>query len=102
MDKYEVRTMAVIGLFFVLMPVSNLAGYLAKLGSGASQLFIRELAAHERGFYWKNGHFAGNYQLKDKESTRVMELRWKLPARGQGIHPRNAIQPGITTVAHRC
>jgi hypothetical protein len=39
---------------------------------------------------------AGNYQLRDKESTGGMGFRRELPAQGQGIHGRNRIQPGIT------
>jgi hypothetical protein len=33
-------------------------------------LFRRELPAHGRGIHMKNVIFAGNCQLKDKESTR--------------------------------
>jgi hypothetical protein len=38
-----------------------------------------------------NRDSAGNYYLKDKESSRGMRFQWELPANRQGIDPRKGI-----------
>jgi hypothetical protein len=60
-------------------------------------LFRRQLPALRRGIHRKNGYSARNYQLRDKESTRGMKFRWKLPAKRQEIPSVNKIPLGITS-----
>jgi hypothetical protein len=37
--------------------------------STGGMVILREQLVHERGIHWKTGYTAGNYQLRDKEST---------------------------------
>jgi hypothetical protein len=45
-----------------------------------------------------NGESAGNYHLRDEESTGERGFRRELPALKRGIHPRKGILPGITSL----
>jgi hypothetical protein len=49
-------------------------------------LFGRELPAHRQAIHRKKGYYAGNYQLRDEESTRGMGFHRKLPAHSQEIN----------------
>jgi hypothetical protein len=60
-------------------------------------LFRRELIACGQGIHRKNGYSAGNYQLKEEESTGGMGFCPKLPAHRQGFHSRTGIPPEISS-----
>jgi hypothetical protein len=58
-------------------------------------LFLWELPAHGRGIHLKNVNSAGNYKLRNEESTEGMGFRRELTAHWRGIHPRKGIPPII-------
>jgi hypothetical protein len=54
-------------------------------------------ASKKADFYISQRKLAGNYQLRDEESTREIGFHWELRAQGRGIHRRNWIPPGIAS-----
>jgi hypothetical protein len=57
-----------------------------------------ELPAHEQRSLLKNGYSSRNYLLRDEEYIRGMGIHQKLLAHRCGIHPRNGILLGITSL----
>jgi hypothetical protein len=50
----------------------NLPGFTTSLTRTLLEewLFHQKIPAHQQKFHWKNGNSAGNYQLRDEESTK--------------------------------